>query len=53
MLPLEVRGKKKKRNMAAQIGKQAVEKQLEIMGEQQQKAAEFVDKKVKNILQLL
>ncbi|KAL9985287.1 hypothetical protein ACROYT_G007668 [Oculina patagonica] len=46
VLPLEVRGKKKKRNMAAQIGKQAVEKQLEIMGEQQQKAAEFVDKKL-------
>ena len=30
-----------------EIGEKALEKQLEIMGEQQKKAAEFVDKKVK------
>lgn len=30
------------------IGQKALEKQLEIMGEQQQKAGEFVDKKVQD-----
>lgn len=33
-------------SMALEIGEQAVNKQLEIMQEQQKKAAEFVDKKV-------
>jgi len=32
---------------ALEIGGKALEKQLEIMGEQQKKAGEFVDKKVK------
>ena len=49
MVPVEVRGKKKKgkgSNTIQNIGNQAVDKQLEIMEEQQQKAGEFVDKKV-------
>lgn len=37
-------------SMAMEIGQQAVNKQLEIMQEQQKKAAEFVDKKVINIV---
>lgn len=39
--------------MAMEIAKQAVNKQLEIMQEQQKKAAEFVDKKVTSIVKLL
>lgn len=34
--------------MAKEIGQKAIEKQLEIMGEQQEKAGEFIDKKVNN-----
>lgn len=33
-------------DMAMKIGQKALEKQLQIMGEQQQKAGEFIDKKV-------
>ena len=32
--------------MAKEIGKEAIEKQMEVMEEQQQKAQEFIDKKV-------
>lgn len=32
--------------MAKEIGKEAIEKQLEIMQEQQEKAQEFIDEKV-------
>ncbi len=32
--------------MAMSIGQKALEKQLEIMGEQQEKAGEFINKKV-------
>ena len=32
--------------MAEEIGKEAIEKQLEIMAEQQEKAQEFIDQKV-------
>lgn len=45
-MPASVQGENEKRAVGQQIAQQAVEKQLEIMGEQQQKASEFVDEKV-------
>ena len=43
----DLTGMKSTTDMAMKIGQKALEKQLEIMEEQQQKAGEFVDKKVK------